>query len=695
MVFQGGSPSRASSGSVNEGFRISGDSDDGCGEPEALMSSSLLVSFSWYCFCFLTQSSVLEECFDALSSIRVGLEGATDDMAGRFKPPGPEKELDMRLSLSEYGRGACAGGGGGGAAFCGIGGEAGTHQGAEENPVEEVVEAAPVQEEEEVGDLVQLGQSLGSGWSTGLDLAGSQTNSNVGDGGVLGLTRSVGHHDTPAGGVGVGGGLDGLGQSTDLVDLEQQGVGGLLLDGNLDSLWIGHGQVVSNNLDLGLGVEVGPSLPVVLGEWVLHRHNWVVLDQLDVQVGQLLTGEPLGRIRVWVLEVQVVLSVVVELGGGRVQGNADLAGVASSLNGVDNEVQGLLWSGEVWSNTSLVTDVTGTLAVLLLGQGLEVVVNFRTNSETLGEGRSTGWNNHELLESQGATGVRTSVQNVLERNRQHKWLWSLGDVADVLVQWNTLVGSGGLGSRKRHSENGIGSQFALVFGSVQRKQELVEFLLVQNRNLGLNDSRCNDVVDIGNSLQNTLTKPLGLVTISQFQGLVDTSTGSRRNNRTEKSLIGGQVHLHSWVSSGVPVPGDSPLLLCEASNRQLLTLSHVDLSPNPPVRGNNLTIVARGALSTEITDGAYVEVDVSYGYIKLLHQTYDICEELPNVDMECPLEKGYYDLVKEVEIPNEVPPGKYTVVAKAYTAEDELITCLTGTAEFPPYGVKQAIEWIW
>lgn len=134
-----------------------------------------------------------------------------------------------------------------------------------------------------------------------------------------------------------------------------------------------------------------------------------------------------------------------------------------------------------------------------------------------------------------------------------------------------------------------------------------------------------------------------------------------------------------------PIPGDSPLELCDSYSPQILALKSVILSPNPPERGENLTIIATGTLSKSIVKGAYVDVDVDYGLIKLIHTTYDLCDELPNVDMKCPIEKGYYELTKQVAIPDQVPPGQYSVVARAYTKEDELITCLSGQMEFPPY----------
>lgn len=142
-------------------------------------------------------------------------------------------------------------------------------------------------------------------------------------------------------------------------------------------------------------------------------------------------------------------------------------------------------------------------------------------------------------------------------------------------------------------------------------------------------------------------------------------------------------YIYSLLPLTHPIPGDSPLENCDISDDQSLSLYSIDLSPNPPERGTNLTITASGYLHQDISEGAYVDVVVNYGYIRLLSQTYDLCEELPNVDMSCPINKGLYTLTKQVEIPNEVPPGKYTVFARAYNKDDSMITCLTGTVEFP------------
>lgn len=135
-----------------------------------------------------------------------------------------------------------------------------------------------------------------------------------------------------------------------------------------------------------------------------------------------------------------------------------------------------------------------------------------------------------------------------------------------------------------------------------------------------------------------------------------------------------------------PIPGGTSLYQCDTSEKQLLDLENLVLSPNPPIRGENLTISAVGELFDTVDEGSYIDVEVRLGYIKLLSQTYDLCETLEENDIDgltCPLKAGEYSLIKEVQIPAEVPPGKYVVVARAYTAGDELISCLTGEVLFP------------
>ena len=83
-----------------------------------------------------------------------------------------------------------------------------------------------------------------------------------------------------------------------------------------------------------------------------------------------------------------------------------------------------------------------------------------------------------------------------------------------------------------------------------------------------------------------------------------------------------------------------------------------------------------------MTKGSKIHLQVKYGLITIIKQTADLCDTVKNVDLECPIEKGKTTLTKEVDLPKEIPPGKYSVVANAETKDEDKITCLQATVEF-------------
>ncbi|KAM7195674.1 ML domain containing protein [Naviculisporaceae sp. PSN 640] len=138
------------------------------------------------------------------------------------------------------------------------------------------------------------------------------------------------------------------------------------------------------------------------------------------------------------------------------------------------------------------------------------------------------------------------------------------------------------------------------------------------------------------------------------------------------------------------VPGENPLKFCEADRaKDHIIIDSVILTPNPPEAGTTLNIAAAGTVKHEIQEGAYVNLQVKYGYIRLINTKADLCEEIKNVDLECPIKEGRIAIVKEVDLPKEIPPGKYTVLADVYTKDDEHITCLTASVTF---GAKSALN---
>uniref|UniRef100_A0A8H7TW31 Phosphatidylglycerol/phosphatidylinositol transfer protein n=1 Tax=Bionectria ochroleuca TaxID=29856 RepID=A0A8H7TW31_BIOOC len=98
--------------------------------------------------------------------------------------------------------------------------------------------------------------------------------------------------------------------------------------------------------------------------------------------------------------------------------------------------------------------------------------------------------------------------------------------------------------------------------------------------------------------------------------------------------------------------------------------------------GQDLVIKAEGIVKEKIEEGAYVSLAVNYGLIRLITTDADLCEQIGNVDLECPVEAGKLAITKTVELPAQIPPGTYTVVADVFTADKRRITCLKASVTF-------------
>ncbi|KKA31236.1 hypothetical protein TD95_002744 [Thielaviopsis punctulata] len=152
-----------------------------------------------------------------------------------------------------------------------------------------------------------------------------------------------------------------------------------------------------------------------------------------------------------------------------------------------------------------------------------------------------------------------------------------------------------------------------------------------------------------------------------------------------RSLFSGAAS-HDVVAAGKQkIPGESPLELCDKNHENdVITISHVDLAPNPPLAGKDLVIKATGTVKEDIEEGAYVLLVVKYGLIRLITTKADLCEQVQNVDLSCPIKAGALSLTKTVSLPAEIPPGKYSIQADVYTTDDKPVTCLTATVSFTP-----------
>jgi hypothetical protein len=125
-----------------------------------------------------------------------------------------------------------------------------------------------------------------------------------------------------------------------------------------------------------------------------------------------------------------------------------------------------------------------------------------------------------------------------------------------------------------------------------------------------------------------------------------------------------------------------PLQYCADPTDYILSIDHVDLDPNPPTPGANLSITASGTFSKDVEAGAKVFIQVKYGLITLIKQEADLCDQIGNIDLSCPLKKGPMEFTKSVQIPAQVPKGTYSVTADVYTVDEEKVTCLESTVYF-------------
>jgi len=149
-----------------------------------------------------------------------------------------------------------------------------------------------------------------------------------------------------------------------------------------------------------------------------------------------------------------------------------------------------------------------------------------------------------------------------------------------------------------------------------------------------------------------------------------------------RSLLDSFGSQEPFDDDSLNVPGKNPLKYCSAPDDDILQLHSVDLSPNPPKAGETLSIIASGNLTQDVKKGAKVRLQVKYGLITLIKQEVDLCDQVKNVDLDCPIKKGETKITKEVDLPKEIPPGAYNVLADAFTEDQEKITCLTAHVEF-------------
>ena len=131
----------------------------------------------------------------------------------------------------------------------------------------------------------------------------------------------------------------------------------------------------------------------------------------------------------------------------------------------------------------------------------------------------------------------TTVEDVHEGNGEDVGLLGAGQVRDVGVERDTLLGSGSLSNGHRDTEDGVGTELGLVGGTIKLVHEVVDGALVLDIEVLLDEGRSNDIVDVGDGLENTLAAPLGLVAVTELAGLVGAGRSTGGNDGAVETAL--------------------------------------------------------------------------------------------------------------------------------------------------------------
>ncbi|KAJ7181758.1 ML domain-containing protein [Mycena crocata] len=117
---------------------------------------------------------------------------------------------------------------------------------------------------------------------------------------------------------------------------------------------------------------------------------------------------------------------------------------------------------------------------------------------------------------------------------------------------------------------------------------------------------------------------------------------------------------------------------------QPLQIESIEVSPDPPLPGEELTVTAKGHVTERIEEGAMAQVAVKLGLIKLLQKEFNVCQEArnANANISCPVEPGPYTVVHTVALPKEIPKAKFVVLVRGTTVAEEDMMCLDLKIDF-------------
>ncbi|KAG7099295.1 Phosphatidylglycerol/phosphatidylinositol transfer protein [Marasmius oreades] len=123
---------------------------------------------------------------------------------------------------------------------------------------------------------------------------------------------------------------------------------------------------------------------------------------------------------------------------------------------------------------------------------------------------------------------------------------------------------------------------------------------------------------------------------------------------------------------------------CGNPETDVIKINDIQVTPDPPQPGKELSVTVNGLARQTITDGAYADVVVKLGLIKLLSKRFDLCTEARNANasIQCPIKDGEHQVTHVVELPKEIPRAKFKVHVDGFTNDDDDMFCVDLLVDF-------------
>ncbi len=332
-----------------------------------------------------------------------------------------------------------------------------------------------------------------------------------------------------------------LGQRTDLVDLDEDGVGNAHLDAVTQARGVGNEEVVTDELYLGADLvgQILPAFPIVFGHAVFDGDDRVLAREFREVISH---GFRLERAA---FAFHLVFAVLEELGRGAVESKSDVVArlVTGLFNRLHDEVQRFRRALQAWGETAFVADIgVVTLRCQFLLQNME---DFSADAHRVTDAFRADWHDHEFLEVDRVVGMRAAIDDVHHRNGQQVGVWA----TDITVEWQAGCFGSGLGNGERYAEDGVCAEARLVRRTIERNQRLVDVDLA----FGIEAAkRIKDLsVDGLDGLFNTLAA-IALSAIAQLDCLVSAGGCARWNgSATEGAVFEVHVDLDRGIATAI------------------------------------------------------------------------------------------------------------------------------------------------